>query len=136
LTAPRPGEDSKQEIIPPSRIPSLNQERHWRELRAVWARPWPDDEAVARRPFAEACRHADASEIIEGARTWVAAADAPRFLPALHKGLDRRGWEKVPPRKKANSGHGRKRKPSVVSCFLAGGYPDDDDGEAVYGSAS
>jgi hypothetical protein len=57
-------------------------------LQAIWARPWCDDEGADRAAFTNACRDADPSEIIEAARCWAAAADAPRFLQPLAKWLN------------------------------------------------
>lgn len=73
------------------------------ELQAVWKRPWPDNELANRTAYATACRDTNPDNIVAGAKAWVAAADAPRFLPSLHKWLDGRCWEKVPPQKHSNS---------------------------------
>jgi hypothetical protein len=68
------------------------------ELAEIWARPWADDEAVDRMAFAKALREgADPAEIVEAAKCWAAAADAPRYLQPLAKWLNGRGWEKAPP---------------------------------------
>jgi hypothetical protein len=110
------------EVIPPSRVLSL-QEECWIHLRAVWARPWPDDERLDREAFAIACEEVAPEDIIEAARAWVAAADAPRFLPPLAKWLNGRGWEKPPPQRKAARGGGRRNgpprygKPDLLSEF-------------------
>jgi hypothetical protein len=78
------------------------------ELAEIWARPWADDEAVDRMAFAKALREGtDAAEIVEAAKAWVAAADAPRFLQPLHKWLNGRGWEKVPPPRRCRRHHGQ-----------------------------
>jgi hypothetical protein len=121
------------EIIPSSRVPLL-QERSWRDLRTVWARPWPDDERADREAFTLACREVAPEDIIEAARTWVAAADAPRFLPTLAKWLAGRGWEKPPPQRKAARGGGRRngRKQDLAKVALKnGGYVESDDGSLV-----
>jgi hypothetical protein len=61
----------------------------------------PDDDAAACRSFASSYRNGtDPGDIIDGARAWVAAADAPRFLPALVKWLDGRGWQNDPPKRR------------------------------------
>src|SRR5262245_1149096 len=54
-------------------------------LQSIWQRPWPDDEHADRAAFARACREADPAEIIEAAKTWAAAIDAPRYLQPLAK---------------------------------------------------
>jgi hypothetical protein len=78
------------------------------ELAAIWQRGWlDDDEQEARKAFTEACREADPEEIITGARAWVAAADAPRYLKPLPKWLAARGWEKAPPKKRERGKHHR-----------------------------
>lgn len=85
---------------PDGRAPDQEQEDFDR-LWANWPRPFCDDVAAARRAYAEACREADPGDIAEAAIAWVAAADAPRFLPPLAKWLDARGWEKPPPQRRA-----------------------------------
>jgi hypothetical protein len=82
----------------------------FRELRAMWQRGHVSDDtpksiAIARQAFDAACKLALPAEILAGAKTAVAAVDAPRFLPALPKWLEARGWEKPPP-KKMNRGRG------------------------------
>jgi len=51
-------------------------------LRALWARPWCDDQIMDRRAFAAACQEVAPQVIVEAARAWVEATDAPRFLPS------------------------------------------------------
>jgi hypothetical protein len=111
-------------------------------LRAIWQRGWPSDDApetVARtgQAFAQACRDADAEDIIAAAQTWVAAADAPRFLPPLAKWLASRGWEKPPPKRgraqRGNGKHNPYAKPDMFKiCLEAGGYREDADGNMVW----
>jgi hypothetical protein len=91
------------------------------ELRAIWARPWPDDVAVDQRAFEMACREVAPDDIIAAAGAWVAAADNPRFLPSLAKWLTGRGWEKPPPEKKTKrGGNGARpgRKPDLAEIGL------------------
>jgi Helix-turn-helix domain len=89
-------------------------------LQAVWLRPWPDAECDDRAAFTNACREADPADIIEAAKTWVAAADAPRFLPPLAKWLNGRGWLKVPPARRQHiSGHRNGRKVDTAAMMLA-----------------
>lgn len=88
-------------------------------LRTVWQRPWCDDPAEARRAFMVACRDCDPADILDGARDWVAAADAPRFLPPLAKWLSARGWEKPSPMRR--SGH---RKANLHDRFQAAATRD------------
>jgi hypothetical protein len=135
--APKRVEASKQEIIPPpSRVPSLNHERHWRELRAVWARPaaFLDDQRADRAAFDWACREVAPEEILDAARTHVAAADAPRFLKRLAVWLDARGWETVPPPKRAKRRRqNRYGKPDMMAfCLAEGGYVENADGEMIW----
>jgi hypothetical protein len=110
-----------------------------RELRALWDRGWASDDtpkatAIARALFAKACREGvDTADILEGARTWVAAADAPRYLPPLAKWLAARGWETPPPtkRQRANGhGNGRRRDKDdpMRDALLMGGYREDENG--------
>jgi len=93
----------------------------FRELRAIWARPWADDDAADRRAFEAACREVAPDDIIEAAQTWVAAfeaGDGVRFLPPLARWLAARGWEKPPPQRKASAHNGARprygRKPNVA----------------------
>jgi hypothetical protein len=76
------------------------------ELRAIWQRPWCDDARADRRAFEQACEEGTPAEILDAAKLWVAAADAPRFLPPLARWLDGRGWERQPPQK-ARRAHAR-----------------------------
>jgi hypothetical protein len=55
--------------------------------------------AIARQAFAKACTDVDPGEILKGAKVWITAADAPRFLPVLPQWLAAKGWEKPPPTK-------------------------------------
>jgi hypothetical protein len=87
------------------------------ELQAVWKRPWADNEIVNRTAYVNACRDANPGDILDGAKSWVAAADAPRFLPSLHKWLDSRCWEKVPPQKHSNNS----RQKDLTAISLAHG---------------
>jgi Helix-turn-helix domain len=104
-------------------------ERVWRELCALWRRGWQSDEtakavAISKLAFAKACTLANPDEILAAAKTWIAAADAPRFLPALPQWLAARGWEKRPPPKNRPAyagGHRngtRQRKPDFASIGL------------------
>jgi hypothetical protein len=111
-----------------------------RELRAVWVRPWPDnDDAEVRREFARAIAEgADPREVIAAAAEWVRCADAPRFLPKLSKWLADRAFEKEPPQRrtraatgerKAGGRSGKPRKPNLREMALkAGGYVEQPDG--------
>ena len=73
------------------------EEASFSELRQVWKRPWVDtDDADAMKLYLDAIREAEPEAILTAARAWVAAADAPRFLPPLTKWLAARGWEKIP----------------------------------------
>jgi hypothetical protein len=81
------------------------------ELRTLWARPWTDNEGADRRAFEAACKRAEPEEIIEAARAYVAAADAPRFLPVLAKWLAADGWTKAPPKAAAKQHAARGRSP-------------------------
>jgi helix-turn-helix protein len=111
----------------------------FRDLRALWRRGWASDDepkaqAIARQAFERACREAEPDEILEGAKRWIAAADAPRYLPALPQWLAGRGWEKPPPTGKTRRSHGGPqrgngarqygRKPSLAAIAhrLAEGY--------------
>jgi Helix-turn-helix domain len=112
-------------------------EREFRELRAVWMRPWPDnDDAEARREFAKA---PDAEEVLAAAREWVANCDAPRFLPTLSNWLAARGWETPPPQKRGarrSTGGGRRAggrsrtrgEEAVAIALRMGGYTAGPDG--------
>jgi hypothetical protein len=116
-----------------------------RELRELWQRGWAGDDtpkaqAIARNAFAKACRDTDPADIIEAAKTWVAAADAPRFLPALAQWLAARGWETPPPTKRGRRANGHKAqrsngyaKPDMAKEVLVGeGYREDADGNLVW----
>jgi hypothetical protein len=108
----------------------------FRELRSLWQRGHASDDtpkaiAIARNAFAKACSIADATTIMDGAKAWVAAADAPRYLPALPQWLAAKGWEKPPPAKlhhdatsKRGGGRGGgrdrpPRKPSLGAAAFA-----------------
>ena len=63
--------------------------------------------------YLDAIGEAEPEAILTAARAWVAAADAPRFLPPLTKWLAARGWEKDPPKKP-----GRRRDSSRASVAV------------------
>jgi hypothetical protein len=90
-------------------------------LQAIWCRPWPDDELADRLAFERAIAGGgDIGEILEAAKCWVAAADAPRFLPKLDRWLNARGWLKVPPqRRQRTGGHRRLTHAEVFAGVLA-----------------
>ena len=70
------------------------------ELQKIWVRPWCDDDiGVAWLEYDRLTHEVDPRVILASARKWVAAADAPRFLPSLAKWLTARGWEKPPPQR-------------------------------------
>jgi hypothetical protein len=120
--APLPGPDS-----PTERPPSVEREERFSELRAIWARPWTDDVDADRWAFAQACQEVAPEDIMAAAAAFVAAADAPRFLPPLARWLANRGWEKQPPTKAkrgANGArrHGRKPDPIDIALDLARQY--------------
>jgi DNA-binding MarR family transcriptional regulator len=137
--------------IQSSAVASLDAERAFRELRGLWRRGWPADdapkvEAITRRAYYRAIQEgADPEAILAGARNWVAAADAPRFLEKLWEWLAARGWQSTPPIKSRSSrGHGatprgrseRRGKPNLFKIALkAGGYRETPDGRMVFGGA-
>ena len=124
-----PAEEDSPAAAPPSRQESpversrsVARGERFGELREIWRRPWPDDDAADQRAFEMACREVAPDEIIEAAVQWVAAADAPRFLPPLARWLANRGWEKSPPTKARGGGNGARRssrKPDVTEIGLA-----------------
>jgi hypothetical protein len=134
------------EIHPPAVIVGRESSGHWRELRSIWERGWASDDtpqaiAIARNAFARACRDgAEADDILDGARVWVAAADAPRFLPALPTWLAAKGWETPPPTKRGRRANGHKAqrsngyaKPDMFKIVLeAGGFREDADGKLYW----
>jgi hypothetical protein len=87
--------------------------------------------AVTRAAYARAIGEgAQPSEIVEGAKQWIAAADAPRFLPALPSWLATHGWQHPPLQKtrtreavRGNGGHRRDYrnggKPDMARMMLA-----------------
>jgi hypothetical protein len=92
------------------------QQEKFTELRAVWARPWPDDDAADRRAFAQACAQgATPDAIIAGAHPWVGAVE-PRFLPQLARWLANRGWEKPPPQRPRRSKQPRHQRHGKVNA--------------------
>jgi hypothetical protein len=124
----------------------MARQERFNELRAIWARPWVEDDAADQRAFEVACREVAPEDIIDAARTHVAAADAPRYLPSLAKWLAGRGWEKEPPPKRARRSHANGRhdglprsngnKVDLSKVFFGlGGYVEDDNGRMVRGGA-
>jgi hypothetical protein len=101
-TPPDRGADAD---APPRSFKQASQaEETYSEVRAVWQRPWCDDQRADRLAFERACEEGTPAEIIlDAAKAWVAAADAPRFLPPLARWLDGRGWERQPPQKARRS---------------------------------
>jgi hypothetical protein len=102
------------------------------ELQAIYRRPWGDGpEAIeaSRVSFEVACREVAPERIIEAARKWVAAADAPRFLQPLPKWLNGRCFEHDPPTRppsrRTGAPHHKARpsyaKPDLARMMLAAG---------------
>jgi hypothetical protein len=134
-------------------VAALDLDHAWRTLRELWQRGWasdhaPKQRAIARNAFAKACESAEPGEIIEGARAWIAAADAPRFLPPLPQWLDAHGWEKPPPTKakqfhphvksvrRDNLPRMNGRKVDVARVSLeVGGYVENEHGDMVHPEA-
>jgi hypothetical protein len=108
------------------------------ELRAVWRRGHLADDtpkavAIARAAYAKAIGEgAQPEEIVEVAKLWVAAADAPRFLTPLPTWLETRGWLHPPQQQSRTSErargngayrpsyrNGHHRRPSLAERMLA-----------------
>ena len=129
----------------PAPVAALEHDAAWGTLRELWRRGWASDDtpkalAIGRQAFERACREGvDPGEIIEAAKTWIAAADAPRFLPPLPQWLAAQGWEKPPPtkRERANGGpHGKPQRGdgrAANEFFEIAGYVKDADGHLVRG---
>jgi hypothetical protein len=125
--APSPGPES-----PTERSPSVEREERFRDLRAQWKRPWPDDVEADRRAFMRTCQEVAPEDIVARAMVWAAEVE-PRFLPPLAKWLANRGWEKPPPTKAkraANGAHrpGRKANLADIAADLARQYEAERDG--------
>jgi len=144
--SPRAAASPPRSESPVERSPSMARQERFNELRAIWARPWVEDDAADQRAFEVACREVAPEDIIDAARTHVAAADAPRYLPSLAKWLAGRGWEKEPPPKRARRSHANGRhdglprsngnKVDLSKVFFGlGGYVEDDNGRMVRGGA-
>jgi hypothetical protein len=106
----------------------LAKEESYSELRAVWRRPWADNEQADRAAFDTARQEVAPAAIVAAAKTWAAAVE-PRFLPSLAKWLNARGWEKPHQRKKASrsTGEGRRngRKRDMSAEFFKLGSKRD-----------
>jgi hypothetical protein len=116
-------------------------------LRSFWRRGHLSDDspkAVAAQLRAyRAAREggADADAIEAGAIAWIAAADAPRFLPPLATFLTTEGWTKAPPSPKRRCvsrprGNGwRGRKPDLFAIGMEQCQDDEapEGGSLVYG---
>jgi hypothetical protein len=126
-----PVEDQPETVplSPSQRLPL--QENGFAELRALWRRGHPADDtekaiAVARAAYAKAIAEgADGEQLFEAAKPWVAAADAPRFLPPLPTWLATQGYLKPPPEKKrtrqavrGNGAYRRKETPDLALAML------------------
>jgi hypothetical protein len=134
-TSNGPRSGAATNVTPP--IASLDHHRAWHELRDVWQRGWSVDDtpkaiAIARQAFECACAEgADPADILAGARVHVAAADAPRYLPALPTWLAAKAWTKPPLRRTRRSaqpprnGHRRNGKVNVADAFFA--IADEDE---------
>ena len=93
------------------------------ELRRLWVRPWVDaDDDQAAKLYAKARAEVGPTVVLKAAEAWVAAGDAPRFLPTLSKWLAGRGWEKPPPAKKPRTA--TKRGKGQRYSGYNGGKPD------------
>jgi hypothetical protein len=122
------GVPSSAEIRLPPRCKADGLKESFNPLRRVWARPWADaDDDVAFRLYCAAHAEVGHAVIFEAALAWVAAADAPRFLPSLAKWLQARGWEKSPPQKapakktpSRSPSPQRQKHGAAYAIFLAG----------------
>jgi hypothetical protein len=125
------------EIISPSKVPSLNQEKIWRALRTMWERPHAEDQRADRKAFDAACREIAPEHILAAAPAWLAAYE-PRYRQPLHKWLADRGWEKSPPeRGKRKNGHRSNASVSTPNQFLKEvGFVEGEDGEMFYPEVS
>jgi hypothetical protein len=81
--------------------------------------------------------------IIEAAKRWVEAADAPRFSPPLVKWLSAGGWNNDPPQKRtalpakkraASSAKRRGKADLATLSLMDGGYVEDEAGSLVWGA--
>jgi hypothetical protein len=89
--------------------PRVSRKDGFVELAAIYQRPWADDPREELRAWEAAlAAGADPGAIIAGAKAWVAAADAPRFLLPLTKWLAAESWMKPPPEKRAQRKSGGK----------------------------
>jgi hypothetical protein len=132
-------------------VAALDQERAWRELSGeIWRRGWASDDtpkalAIGKQVFTKACREGvHTAHILEGARTWIAAADAPRYLPALPQWLAAKGWRRPPPTKRKTLPHGGGKSPrrdhrrngnkidATRIAFMQGGYVEGADGRLYH----
>jgi hypothetical protein len=140
--------ESKQEVVGDRALRELRKDGDgdaFGALRVIWQRGHASDDspkaiAIAHAAFAKACREAEPGEIIAAAKTWVAAADAPRFLPALATWLAAVGWTKPPPtkpkRQRNSNGRHRDNLPRTNGnkvdlgklSFMSAGYQEDEDG--------
>jgi hypothetical protein len=105
----------------------------WHELRGIYRRGHASDDtdkavAIARAAYAKAIGEgAQPEQIIEAAKQWIAAADAPRSLPSLATWLETRSFEKPPPEKKPRKQQAwsgpprgyRPRKPDLAAMMRA-----------------
>ncbi len=123
------GNEEESQPAAEAEPPSEARDLACRELLESWQRGWAADEtakalAVARNAFATACELAEPAAILAAAKAWIAAADAPRYLPPLPQWLAARGWQKPPPAKRRGRGRGggrrdrRPRKPDMLSEFF------------------
>jgi hypothetical protein len=139
--------DSRPES-PAERSAVVLQQERFGELRAIWQRGWPADDAPeavasAGQAFAQACREVAPEVIIEAATVWVAAfeaGDGVRFLPPLARWFAAKGWTKPPPTKAKRGANGHKAqrstgyaKPDMFATVLLGeGYREDADGNLYW----
>jgi hypothetical protein len=123
----------------------LATEESYSELRSIWQREHVSDDAPAAKrlasaAFERACQQVAPADILDAARSWVAAADAPRYLPPLALWLDARGWERPPPQKarrstpRRNLPRSNARKVDLFKvAMMQGGYVEDASGRMVWG---
>jgi hypothetical protein len=94
-------------------------------LCAIWRRGHAKDDlretiAAAWRAFQDAiARGATPAQILDAARLHVAAADKPRFLPALDTWLITRGYEKPPPQQGNKQRRGGRASKSAARAMAA-----------------
>jgi hypothetical protein len=149
-TSPRVWRREDEAAEPSTSPPAEDDGAHaaWRALCELWRRGHPADDtskaiAITRAAFVKALAQGTPPEqIVAAAKVWVAAADAPRFLPQLATWLATGGFAQKPPAKRERRSNKSVRRDQLprqngkvdltTLTLKRAGYVEDENGNLYH----